>query len=220
MRSPNLLAAGDGAIAYYLGYEVFGDRRYLKKSIYWLRSLLVFTHLWQPDELALMYNTKPCLNQTLWCGSSWVDADVQWEILKVFAESSRLGIDWGKVDPEYDWHRFQKGITVAVLRWMVDHNDETHNARPQDPGAVRRGLFDGYYYDTINIDNGTYAGALIEPLHVMGNLLPVLKRERQAQSSEVALVRCRAARYVHQFALDLIVAPHANRPILSSRSKE
>jgi hypothetical protein len=179
LRSPNLLAAGDAAIAYYLGYEVFGDRRYLDKSIYWLRSLLVFTHLWQPEELSLLYNTKPCLNQTLWTGPSWVDMDVQWEVLKIFSESTDLGIDWGKIDPAFDWHRYQKGITVAVLRWMVDHKDAAHKAQPPEPEAVKRGFLDGRFYDSINIDNRTYAGALIDPSLVMGNLLPVLARERK-----------------------------------------
>jgi hypothetical protein len=179
LRSPNLLAAGDAAIAYYLGYEAFHDRRYLDKAIYWLRSLVVFTHLWQPDELSLLYNTKPCLNQTLWNGPSWVDTDVQWEILKVFSESSDLGIDWGKIDLAFDWHRFQKGITVAALRWMVDHQDAAPKAQPPEPDAVRRGFLDGHFYDTLNIDNPTYAGALIDPSLIMGNLLPVLERERR-----------------------------------------
>ena len=129
LGSPNLLAAGNAAIAYYLGYETFGDRRYLEKSRYWLRALLVFTHLWDPAELHLVYNTKPCLNQSIWL-ATWTDADVQWEVLSTFAQSGDLGIDWAKVDPEIDWHRYQKGITIAALRWMVDHTDTTHQAVP------------------------------------------------------------------------------------------
>jgi hypothetical protein len=142
-------------------------------------ALVVFTHLWQPNELSLLYNTKPCLNQTLWNGPSWVDTDVKWEVPKVFSESSDLGIDWSKTDLAFDWHRFQKGIIVAVLRWMVDHKDAAHKAQPPEPDAVRREFLDGYFYDTLNIDNPTYAGALIDPSLVMGNLFPLLERERR-----------------------------------------
>jgi hypothetical protein len=89
-------------------------------------------------------------------------------------------IDWGKIDPAFDWQRFQKGITIAVMRWMVDHQDKAHKAAPPEPEAVRKGFLDGHFYDTINIDNRTYAGALIDPSLVMSNILQVLERERKA----------------------------------------
>jgi hypothetical protein len=62
---------------------------------------------------------------------------------------------------------------------MVDHKDAAHKAQPPEPEAVKRGFLDGRFYDSINIDNRTYAGALIDPSLVMGNLLPVLARERK-----------------------------------------
>ena len=40
LHSPNLLAAGHAAIAYYLGYRAFDDPRYLDKGIHWIRALL------------------------------------------------------------------------------------------------------------------------------------------------------------------------------------
>jgi hypothetical protein len=179
LHSPNLLAAGHAAIAYYLGYKAFNDRRYLDKAIYWIRSILPFTHLWQPEEVAELYNTKPCLNMTGWYLSNWVSKHVQWEVLQSFARSSELGIDWGKIDPEIDWHRFQKGITVAALRWMVDHNDATHKATPppSDADLVKRGLLDTYFYDTYDSVNGDYRGALIPPDPIAINLAAVLERE-------------------------------------------
>jgi hypothetical protein len=179
LHSPNLLAAGHAAIAYYLGYKAFNDSRYLDKAIYWLRTILPFTHLWQPEEVADIYNTKPCLNMTGWYLSNWVNRDVQWEVLQSFATSSGLGIDWGKIDPEIDWHRFQKGITVAALRWMVDHNDATHKSTPSpsDADLVKRGLLDTYFYDTHDSVNGDYRGALIPPDAIGVNLEAILERE-------------------------------------------
>ena len=181
LRSPNLLAAGDSAIAYYLGYQAFGDRRYLEKAVRWIRSLLVFTHLWQPEEVVELYNTKPCLNQTVWYGSSWVDNHVQWEVLRTFANSSDLGIDWGKADPEIDWHRYQKGITVAVMRWMVDHRDPAHKATPPaaDAELVKRGALDTFFYDVHDSVAGYYRGALIEPSIIAVNLWAVLDRDQK-----------------------------------------
>jgi hypothetical protein len=179
LHSPNVLAAGHAAIAYYLGYKAFNDPRYLEKAIYWVRTILPFTHLWQPEEVTELYNTKPCLNMTAWYLSNWVTRHVQWEVLQSFAMSSSLGIDWGKIDPEIDWHRFQKGITVAALRWMVDHNDLTHKATPSpsDADLVKRGLLDTYFYDTHDSVNGDYRGALIPPDPIAINLEAVLGRE-------------------------------------------
>ena len=181
LYSPNLLAAGHSAIAYYLGYKAFQDRRYRDKAIHWLRSLLVFTHLWQPEEIAELYNTKPCLNQTIWFGSSWVDRHVQWEVLRTFAFSSELGIDWRELDPEIDWHRYQEGITTAALRWMVDHTDPSHKATPPaaDAELVKRGVLDTFFYDVHDAVTGAYGGALIEPSTIAANLWALLDHRRR-----------------------------------------
>ena len=181
LHSPNLLAAGHSAIAYYLGYKAFQDARYRDKAIHWLRSVLVFTHLWQPEEVASIYNTKPCLNQTIWFGSSWVDNHVQWEVLRTFAFSSDLGIDWGQIDREIDWNRYQEGITSAALRWMVDHRDSAHRGTPPaaDAELVKRGTLDTYFYDVHDAVTGAYRGALIEPSTIGVNLWAVLDRQRE-----------------------------------------
>ena len=93
LYSPNLLAAGNAAIAYYLGYRVCGDERYLERAIHHIRGMLPFTHLWQPADITMLYNTKPCLNSTCWYLSDWVSKHVIWEVLRVFQQSRQLGID-------------------------------------------------------------------------------------------------------------------------------
>ncbi|TFH41361.1 MAG: hypothetical protein E4H01_15105, partial [Lysobacterales bacterium] len=109
LYSPNLLAAGNAAIAYYLGYRACSDVRYRAQSIHFIRSLLPFTHLWQPFDVPMIYNTKPCLNSTCWYLSDWVSKHVQWEVLTIFAQSAKLGINWAEVDPEIDWVTYQRG---------------------------------------------------------------------------------------------------------------
>jgi hypothetical protein len=180
LHSPNLLAAGHAAVAYYLGYKAFHDPRYLERSIHWIRSVLPFTHLWQPAEVPQMYNTKPCLNETNWYLSNWVNKHVQWEVLETFAMSTALGIDWGKIDTEIDWHRYQKGITIAALRWMTDHNDPVQKTALSAKQAelVKSGIADTCFYDAHDSVTGMYSGALIEPVWVGVNLVAILERER------------------------------------------
>lgn len=176
LHSPNLLAAGHAANAYYLGYRTFGDERYREKAIHWIRSLLPFTHLWQPKAWQMLYNTKPCLCSSDWYFANWVRDHVQWEVLETFAQSMSLGIDWGKIDPEIDWHRYQEGITVAVLRWMIDHRDENwlpHNM-PWTYELYVQGLLDDCFADTHNSTTGNYGGMGILPDVVAVNLLGVL----------------------------------------------
>ncbi len=176
LHSPNLLAAGHAAIAYYLGYKAFGDPRYLEKAIRWIRSLLPFTHLWQPRMVPMIYNTKPCLCSSDWYFANWVRDHVQWEVLETFALSLNCGIDWGQVDPEIDWHRYHKGITVAALRWMLDHTEENwlpHNL-PATLELYRRGLLDDCFADTHNSVTGNYGGMAIPPDVIAVNLLSVL----------------------------------------------
>lgn len=172
LHAPNLYAAGHAAIAYYLGFQAFGDDVYLKRAIHWIRALLPFTHLWQSEKMPMMYNTKPCLCSSDWYFANWVRDHVQWEVLQTFAESSYLGIDWATIDPEVDWKVYQRGITVAVMRWMLDHrvdNWRPHNL-PWTLELFREGKMDLCFADTHNTTTGNYGGAGIMPDVVAVNI--------------------------------------------------
>ena len=178
LRSPNLLAAGHAALAYTYAFQTFGETRYREKAVYWLRALLPFTHLWQPERLPMMYNTKPCLCSSDWYFANWVRDHVQWEALVTFAAASEMGMDWGALDPEIDWHRYQEGITVAALRWMVDHRDNAwhpHNL-PWTLELYRSGALDDCYADTHNSVTGLYGGMVIPPDPIAINLIAILER--------------------------------------------
>ena len=179
LHSPNLLAAGHAAVAYYLGHRAFGDERYRQAAIHWIRALLPFTHLWHPKNVPMVYNTKPCLCSSDWYFANWVRDHVQWEVLETFAISLDHGIDWGAVDPEIDWHRYHKGITVATLRWMIDHTDDTwrpHNI-PATLELYRQGLLDDCFADTHNSTTGNYGGMGIPPDAIAVNLMGILEHE-------------------------------------------
>jgi hypothetical protein len=174
--SPNLLAAGNAAVAYYLGYRATGNELYRSRAVHFVRCLLPFTHLWQPADLTMMYNTKPCLNSTCWYLSDWVSKHVQWEVLQFFMNSNKLGIDWTEIDPEIDWARYQRGVTTAVLRWMIDHSDPAclyTNEFRRD--LIIDGAWDTLFADTFDPVNGTYGGGPIPPDSIGGNILITLE---------------------------------------------
>ncbi len=179
LHAPNLFAAGHAAIAFYTGYQAFGDPRYKEKAIYWIRAILPFTHLWEPKGMPMLYNTKPCLCSSDWYFANWVRDHVQWEVLAVFAESARLGFRWDEIDPEIDWRRFHEGITMAAMRWMVDHTQDNwrpHNL-PDTLEGYRRGEYDMCFPDTHNSTTGNYGGMFIMPDAIIANIRALLERK-------------------------------------------
>ena len=110
----------------------------------------------------MLYNTKPCLNSTCWYLSDWVSKHVQWEVLCTFAMSAQNGINWAEVDPEVDWKTYQRGITTAVLRWMIDHDDPAFMFRSEyGQPQVPTGAWDGLFADTFDPVDNTYGGGPI-----------------------------------------------------------
>lgn len=178
LHAPNLFAAGHAAIAYYLGYKAFGDERYKERAIYWIRAVIPFTHLWDTPEVPMMYNTKPCLCSSDWYFANWVRDHVQWEVLQVFNESTRYGIDWNEIDPAIGWNRYFKGVTVAVTRWMhtSEENDWRPHNLPETYEPFRRGEFDYHFADTHNSTTGNYGGAFIGPQMVAENIYTIIDR--------------------------------------------
>jgi len=179
LHAPNLLAAGHAAVAYLLGYRAFGDDRYLAKAVHWLRSLLPFTHLWQPLGMPMVYNTKPCLCSSDWYFANWVRDHVQWEVLETFALSLRLGIDWAEIDPALDWDRYHLGVTAAACRWMLDHRDRNwlpHNL-PWTLDLYEQGQLDMCFADTHNSVTGNYGGMAIPPDAIAVNILGIMAKQ-------------------------------------------
>ena len=130
----------------------------------------------------MMYNTKPCLCSSDWYFANWVRDHVQWEVLSVFNDSTAQGIKWHEVDPEIDWQRFHRGITVAAIRWLSDHgrdDSRPHNI-PDTLDAYRAGKFDMCYPDTHNSTSGNYGGMFILPDPVAQNIYGVLDQGRPA----------------------------------------
>ncbi len=126
----------------------------------------------------MMYNTKPCLCSSDWYFANWVRDHVQWEVLQVFNESTRYGIDWNEIDPAIGWNRYFKGVTVAVTRWMhtSEENDWRPHNLPESYEAFRRGEFDYFFADTHNSTTGNYGGAFIGPQMIADNIYTIIDR--------------------------------------------
>ena len=157
-------------------YRFTGEEKYKQKAVYWIRTLLPFTHLWEPADMPMLYNTKPCLCSSDWYFANWVRDHVQWEVLAVFAQSTSNGINWSELDPEIDWLRFRQGITLAAARWMIDHTKEKwmpHNI-PETYEEYAKGAFDGCFPDTHNSATGNYGGMFISPAAIADNLFAIL----------------------------------------------
>ncbi len=180
LHAPNLLAAGHAALAFYEAYRAFGDIRYQGKAVYWIRTILPFTHLWEPADVKMIYNTKPVLSSSDWYFANWVRDHVQWEVLSVFSFSASRGIRWDKIDPEIDWNRFHQGITNAAIRWLNIHTDDNwrpHNI-PTTYESYLHGDFDFCYPDTHNSTTGNYGGMFILPDPIAVNIYAVLDAKK------------------------------------------
>ena len=181
LHAPNLFAAGHAAIAYYEAFKTFGDVRYQEKAIHWIRTILPFTHLWEPNDVNMLYNTKPVLSSSDWYFANWVRDHVQWEVLSVFSSSASRGIRWDKIDPEIDWKRFHEGITNAAIRWINVHTDDNwrpHNI-PTTYESYQKGDFDYCYPDTHNSTTGNYGGMFIPPDPIAVNIYSVMDNSKQ-----------------------------------------
>lgn len=176
LHAPNLYAAGHAALAYMLGFEHLKKPVYKSRAIEWMRTLIAFTHLWEPARHPMAYNTKPCLCSSDWYFANWVRDHVQWEVLDIFISLHAHGYNWPQIDPGFDWRRFQRGVTAAAVRWMVDRKEDTwrpHNI-PATLALYERGELDGCFPDTHNTVTGLYGGMCIQPAAIGQNLLIAL----------------------------------------------
>ncbi len=181
IHAANLLASGHAAIGYYEAYREFGDEMYREKSIYWIRTLLAFTHMWEPVKMPMLYNTKPVLSSSDWYFANWVRDHVQWEVLRVFNESAAREIHWGDIDREIDWDRFQEGITQAAMQWIIIHTEDSwrpHNL-PSTWEGYKNGDYDYCYPDTHNSTTGMYGGMFISPEPIVTNIYYLLDRKNK-----------------------------------------
>ena len=176
LHTPNYYTAGWGAIAYYLGYKIFGEEKYEKRSIHFLRAQLPFTYLWTTDLFPMMYHTKPLYGGTGWRYMDWTDRCVHWQVISIINISRQLGFDWKEINPEIDWDTFQKGALYAGMRLLADHTDKEWRVHSEDVNeAFNAGKMDMFVSDTFDPVNFMYGGlgVKIPPNALMMSLIHV-----------------------------------------------
>ena len=180
LHSPNLFAGGHAANAYTMAWRAFGDERYHAAARYWMRSVLAFTHLWEPSADTMLYNTKPCLCSSDWYFANWVRDHVQWEVLASLMQAEALGFSWADIDPDIDWDAYQRGVTAAAVRWTRDsqHGEWLPHNLPWTYDEYVKGSFEGCFPDTHNSVTGLYGGAFIMPSAIMSNIMALLRKAR------------------------------------------
>lgn len=178
LHAANLLAAGHAAVGNYMAFEYFQDEKYREKAIYWMRTILAFTHLWEAAGINMLYNTKPVLSSSDWYFANWVRDHVQWEVLSVFADVAHHDLKWDEIDPEIDWLKFQKGITHAAMRWINLQEERKwlpHNL-PKTYDRYLNGEYDYAFPDTHNSITGNYGGMMIPPAAIVENIYYLMDR--------------------------------------------
>lgn len=181
LHAANLLAAGHAAVGNYLAYQQFRDEKYKQKAIYWMRTLLVFTHLWETENVRMLYNTKPVLSSSDWYFANWVRDHVQWEVMSVFADVAQHNLKWDQIDPEIDWIKYQTGITNAIIRWMNvgEESDWLPHNLPETYDRYLRGEYDYAFPDTHNSVTGNYGGMMILPSRIADNIYYLMDRKNE-----------------------------------------
>ena len=177
LHSPALLTAGWSLLAYGLGARVFQEERYQQRARHFLRCLLPFTYLWEPEGKPLLYQTKPLIGTTGWHYMAWTDRCVQWHILMLNDMSAQVGLDWATMDPALDWATYRRGVMTAGLRWLVDSQDARWMDRCEDHQPdVLHGLLDMALADVHDPVDDLYGGLgfALEPASLAAGIIDFL----------------------------------------------
>lgn len=126
----------------------------------------------------MIYNTKLCFYSSCWFLADWVSRHVQWEVLKVFTMSKKLGSDWAKVDPEINWSQSQTEVTIAAFYCIINSQDPKSMFRFCFPSEkVTDGTWDTLFADTFNPICNTYASGPIMPELIADNGILIFERK-------------------------------------------
>ena len=113
LHTPDILASAHLVRAYTLGYELTGERRYLKAARYWAWTGVPFVYLEPPtDQPVGLYATIAVLGATNWVAPNWMGLPVQWCGL-VYADAL-YGL--ARHDPGGPWKQLADGITASGVQ--------------------------------------------------------------------------------------------------------
>lgn len=111
VHTPDVLASADACEAYLEGYLLTGDKKYLRKAVYWARTGLPFLYMWDvPGYEVLRYASIPVFGAS-WFTCSWFGVPVQWNGLRLARAYTKLA----EHDKTYPWRRIAEGLTISAM---------------------------------------------------------------------------------------------------------
>ncbi len=112
LHVPDVVAAGHAVNAYLAGYQLTGEKRYLRRAVDFGYSGLPFAYTWNPPDRPIMrYGTIPVLGTT-WHALPWYGLIVQWCGL---VHTDAL-LNLAKFDQSFPWRRFAEGELICGLQ--------------------------------------------------------------------------------------------------------
>ncbi|MER3474422.1 MAG: hypothetical protein C4335_10415 [Armatimonadota bacterium] len=132
LHTPDILASAHLVKAYVMGYELTGNREYLRRARYWAWTGVPFIYLINPTGKPVgPYSTIAVLGATNWQVPVWFGQPVQWCGL-VYTDA----LYWlARLEPQAHWKHIADGITAAGIQ---------HTWKQGDP--ERKGLLPDYYH--------------------------------------------------------------------------
>lgn len=111
LYEPDILAAAHAIGAYIEGYEILGNKTYLKRAEYWAETGLPFLYHWSlPDRPGMQFASIPVFGTTYYT-HSWLGVPVQWNGLVYAYYLQRLN----QHAQEEKWRQIAEGITVSAM---------------------------------------------------------------------------------------------------------
>ncbi len=117
LHTPDILASAELVRAYVRGFELTGNKEYLREARRWALSGIPFVYLWG-EYPVMVYATIPVYGATHWRAPNWMGLPVQWCGL-VYAYAINMLAEY---DHTLDWRHLARGILIAGQQMQVPDN--------------------------------------------------------------------------------------------------
>lgn len=120
VHTPDILASSDACEAFLEAYYITGDKRWLKRAVYWEETGLPFLYQWDVDPFPWMrYASIPVFGAT-WFRGSWFGRAVQWNGLRWAFAALKLA----EVDDTYPWRMLAAGVTISAIYQQAEDQED------------------------------------------------------------------------------------------------
>ncbi len=119
LHTPDVLASAYLVKAYTRGYQMTGNRKFLKHARKWAFTGLPFIYQWSKQP-GMRYATIPVYGATNWKAPNWIGQPVQW-CGTVYADAI---LSLAPFDDTLNWEKLARGITISGERQQYPNGPE------------------------------------------------------------------------------------------------